>query len=717
MSKLIFVSNRLPVTVKKQRNKITYQESVGGLATGLKQFHEQSDSLWLGWPGVASDRLTQGERETIGTTLEKDFHCHPVFLSEREIERYYEGYSNRTIWPLFHYFPNKTDYETRTFKAYQRVNERFFKALDPFIEKDAVIWVHDYQLMLLPALIKQKYPDVKIGFFLHIPFPSYEIFRLLVDRDAIITGLLGADLIGFHTYGYVRHFLSSVRRLLNIEHHLYKLHYNDRVVEVDAFPMGIDYEYFHRFPDQKRNKPSQPKMKTVLSVDRLDYTKGIIERIRAFEHLLKKYPKYRRKVRLNLIVAPSRDTLGSYEILKRHIEEIVSEVNGKYGDFQWMPIWFLYQRFPQADLISYYREAEVMLVTPIRDGMNLVAKEYIASRKDMLGMLVISETAGAASELSEAITVNTNDLEGVAQGIKQALDMPKEQQRMRNQIMHQRLARYDVSFWASDFLSRLERLEPHIALDLAGEEALDSIVSAYRTSERRLLLLDYDGTLVDFKPIPSQAYPTSGLKKRLKALIDDERNHVVIISGRDQRTLEKWFGSLDVELFAAHGLWHRPRQGSWHMTLSIDNDWKKAIIHVLQRFVDRMPGALIEEKTHALALHYRNSEPDMVAVKIGELKEALLSFQESTQIEVQQGHMVLEVKDQRINKGIAKSLVVDSGTYDFILAAGDDRTDEDLFRVLDDSSYRIKIGYGETRANYRLRGVRHFRKLLDRFIA
>jgi trehalose 6-phosphate synthase/phosphatase len=717
MSKLIFISNRLPVTVKKQRNKILYQESVGGLATGLKQFHEQGDSLWIGWPGVSTDRTTESERKTIRTKLEQDFHCYPIYLSEKEIERYYEGYSNRTIWPLFHYFPNKTDYEDKTFRAYRKVNERFFASLEPFIEEDSVIWVHDYQLMLLPALIKERYPNVKIGFFLHIPFPSYEIFRLLVDREAIITGLLGADLIGFHTYGYVRHFLSSVRRLLNIEHHLYKLNYNDRVVEVDAFPMGIDYDRFNRFTEHETNGRSPDRMKTILSVDRLDYTKGIIERIRAFEHLLKKYPKYRRKVRLHLIVAPSRDTLGSYEILKKRIEEIVSEVNGKYGDFEWMPIWFLYQRFEQAELIRYYREAEVMLVTPIRDGMNLVAKEYIASRKDKLGMLVISETAGAASELSEAIIVNTNDLEGVAQGIRQALDMNKEQQRTRNQIMHQRLKRYDVGFWASEFLSRLERIEAHQSLDLAGEKAITSIVSAYKKSERRLLLLDYDGTLVDFKPIPSQAYPKSGLKKRLKALIDDEKNHVVIISGRDQRTLEKWFGSFDIELFAAHGLWHRPRGGSWHMTLAIDNDWKKAVIHILQRFVDRMPGALIEEKTHALALHYRNCEPEMVSVKLGELKDALLSFQESTQIEVQQGHMVLEVKDQRINKGIAQSILFDRGTYDFILAAGDDRTDEDLFNVLEDSSYRIKIGYGDTRANYRLLEVGDFTNLLNRFIA
>jgi trehalose 6-phosphate synthase/phosphatase len=710
MSKTIFVSNRLPVTVQKKGDELIVSKSIGGLATGLKSFHEQANNLWIGWPGLSSDKASLDEQKEIKNQLTKNYNCHPVFLSQKDIDLYYEGFSNRTIWPLFHYFAEKTEHDIKTWQSYQKVNQFFYKNIKPYLEDDTVIWIHDYQLMLLPQLIRNEFPKVKIGFFLHIPFPSYELFRLLIWKTEILEGLLGADLIGFHTYDYVRHFMSSIRRILNLTHQFYRIQYNHRTISVDAFPMGIDYEFF---ANQKSSKAKKPKEKIILSVDRLDYTKGIVERLKAFQTFLKRYPKYRTKVKLHLIVAPSRANLETYDTLHRQIEKLVSEINGKYGTFDWMPIWYLYQSFDQEDLISYYKQADILLVTPLRDGMNLIAKEYIASSSDYKGMLIISETAGAASELSEAIIVNPNDAENIALGIKEALEMDQEDMISRNKIMHERLKRYNVEFWAKEFLTRLNAVE-HQVISKDDDEYLDinDLKQHYQKANKRLILLDYDGTLVSFTKTPSQAYPSRKLKNLLTDLANHEKNDLVVISGRDHETLERWLGDLPVNLVGDHGLWHRAKGDAWKKTLTIDNSWKPAVFNVLERFVDRMPGSFIEEKSYSIALHYRGSEPDMMSMKINEIKDALFSLKGSTLLEIQQGNKVIEIKDQRVNKGIASQLYSSQKAYDFILVAGDDTTDEDMFKEQKDA-FSVKIGYGVTLAKKRIETVKAFRTILE----
>ncbi len=314
MSRIVIFSNRLPVTVKKNRDGgFEYAESIGGLSTGLKSYHKQAGSLWVGWPGIADDELDIAEKQTIQKTLLEEYQCLPVFLSNRDIDLYYYGFCNKTIWPLFHYFSSKTEYDFDAWAAYNRINRRFFETARPFLGQSDAIWVHDYQLMLLPGMIKEEYSDTPVGFFLHIPFPSFELFRLLIWREEILAGLLGADLIGFHTYDYVRHFLSCTRRLLGLEDNLNRIAYEDRYVWVDAFPMGIDYEWFAGVrtdgpsPEFSIDHVNDEGNRIVLSVDRLDYTKGIPQRIRAFRRFLARYPEYRQKVKLYLIVAPSRE--------------------------------------------------------------------------------------------------------------------------------------------------------------------------------------------------------------------------------------------------------------------------------------------------------------------------------------------------------------------------------------------------------------------------
>ncbi len=714
MGKIVFLSNRLPTTVKRnEEGSLVYEESIGGLSTGLKSFHQEADSIWIGWPGILEEDITGEEKQEIKKTLRDKYQCIPVFLSKEEIDEYYHGCSNRTIWPLFHYFIGKTEYDPSNWETYCEVNRKYFETTEEYLDSEDVIWVHDYHLFLVPELLREGYPQLKIGFFLHIPFPSFEVFRLLIWRKEILKGLLGADLIGFHTYEYMWYFLTCVRRLLGCEDVLDKIIYNGRYVHVNAFPMGIDYERFFNYqiePGVAENPDFSLEngegMKTILSVDRLDYSKGIPQRLKAFECLLKRYPEYKEKVTFYLIVAPSRVEVEAYHQLLKEIRELVSEINGRFGTMDWMPVWFFFRPFTQEMLINYYRQADILLVTPLRDGMNLVAKEYIAARNDYRGMVVISETAGAANELGEAIIVNPNDYRHTAAGIKAALEMPEEEQEVRNRIIHQRLKRYNVDFWGEEFLRALRWTEIY-ALE-AGlprhiKEDLEQIKKAWCQAKKRLLLLDYDGTLVDFTSVPEEAKPDLELRKLLNEAAEDLKNTVVIISGRERQNLLRWLGDIHLHLVASHGLWIRNpgQQEEWSMTAYQDEGWKNVVLPILETYTDRIPGSFIEDKVYSLAWHYRQCDPIIIEAKLPEIRETLNRILQSTNLGIQEGKKVLEVKDRTVNKGQAATYFLNCDQYDFILALGDDYTDEHMFTMLPKETYTVKVGLGKTAARYR----------------
>ncbi|RYL93276.1 bifunctional alpha,alpha-trehalose-phosphate synthase (UDP-forming)/trehalose-phosphatase [Sporolactobacillus sp. THM19-2] len=720
MSKTILISNRLPVTVRKKDDQITFHESIGGLATGLKGYQQKSGSPWIGWAGIADEVLSDDDKQLIDDKLNEKWSCVPVSLTKDDLDKYYYGFSNNTIWPLFHYFLNKTHYDFRTWEAYKRVNNKFFEAVDRIMEADDTVWIHDYQLMLLPQMIRNKYPNAKIGFFLHIPFPSYELFRTLIWREEILRGLLGADLIGFHTYDYVRHFFSTCTRLLGLNRKIHTIIYEDREVHVGAFPMGIDYDFFAGHTTDEPQAASFKKMssmKTILSIDRLDYTKGIPEKIRSFRRLLVRYPQYREKVRFNLIVAPSRVKVDSYKRLRRQITELVSSVNGTYGTVDWMPIWFYFQSFPQEQLISFYRHSDVLLVTPLRDGMNLVAKEYTASRTDLQGMLVISETAGAARELGEAVIVNPYDYNAVAAGIKTAMEMPAEEKASRNKIMQERLKRYNIHFWVRTFLGTLKQVtsQPDIIAAKNLDQDHSLVVNAYRQAKKRVLFLDYDGTLVGFAQTPELAKPDAELRELLRTLAEDPKNTIVINSGRDKSSLEQWFPESNLHLVSAHGLWVRHPNQKWKMTVPLQNEWKKAIRPILQMNADRMPGSFIEEKEYSLAWHYRLCEPDAIDLWLPTIKANLMNLTSSLNLRILQGKKVLEIKDNRVSKGSVTPLFLRGKHYDFVFGVGDDQTDEDLFASLPKNAFSVKVGIDETRAAYRLKSWHAVRALLRKF--
>src|SRR3989339_54278 len=723
MNKLIIISNRLPINITKVEGKLHFEKSVGGLATALSSLRAFPKKVWMGWPGIVDEELNEIEKTEIITELKK-FGCIPIFLNQEKIDKYYYGFSNKTIWPLFHYFPLYTDYNQEYWESYKEVNKRFCNEILKFAKQGDDIWIHDYHLMLLPNLLREYLPDSSIGFFLHIPFPSSELFRQLPYRKEILEGMLGADLIGFHTYDYAGHFNESVRRILGYEHVFSQINTNERVVYSDIFPIGINYNKYSRAKKNKRTKrivgifrKKFKDRKIIVSIDRLDYSKGIPNRIEAYEYFLELYPEYREKVSLIMCAVPSRTQVDTYTQLKYKVDELVGRVNGKFGNIHWTPIYYLYRSLPFEEISGLYNLADIAMVTPIRDGMNLVAKEFIAAKTDAKGVLILSESAGASQELGEAVIVNSHDKREMAEAIKKALEMPIEKQISSNRLMQERLKRYDISRWASDFLDRLnfviEQREIFKTTYLAGKFE-ESLIEDYIKSKQRMLLLDYDGTLVGFYDKPELAMPDNELLNIIEKLSAQKGNSIVIISGRDRNTMDSWFSKLNLTLVAEHGVWIKDIGKDWKTLHHLKREWKKEITPILELFVDRTPLSFLEEKDYSLVWHYRNVNTNLASNRVNELKNILANFTVNLNIGFLEGNKVLEIKNLGINKGAATTRMIRKQKPDFIISVGDDLTDEDMFAVLDANAYSIRIGNEKSKAKFHLKSYKDVRVLLKK---
>jgi trehalose 6-phosphate synthase/phosphatase len=728
--RLVVVSNRLPFTVSIEDGRAVFRESAGGLVTGLSAYIESRkrspapspEHVWVGWPGasVPAELRAELKREALAR-----YQSYPVFLSEEEMEQFYLGFCNATIWPLFHYFPSYTVYQPRFWEQYRQVNEVFCETLLDIVRPDDLVWIHDYHLMLLPGLLKSRAPQLAVGFFLHIPFPSFEVFRLLPGkwRRGILEGLLGADLLGFHTHEYVQHFLQSVLRILGCEHHMGKVSTAEGLVKAESFPMGIDFDKWSAVLDQPdirreasdlRNTLSE--VKVILSVDRLDYSKGILNRLEGFEIFLEANPQYHGRVVLLMVVVPSRIGVYQYDLMKRQIEELVGKINGRFGRIDWTPVVYQYRHVPFQSLVALYSVSDVCLVTPLRDGMNLVAKEYMATRRDGTGVLILSEMAGAAKELAEAIMINPNNREEIAEALTEALVTPLEEQKRRNQIMQRRLRRYNVARWADDFMRALLAIkdeQKRLQTRLVTPEARAELVGSYASARPRLLLLDYDGTLVSYAAEPRMAAPTDPVLRLLGRLASDAANRIVLISGRDRNTLERWFSGLAVSLVAEHGVWIRERDEDWRMTKPLTNDWKPQILPLLERYADRLPGSFIEEKEFSYVWHYRKADPELASLRAKELVDDLVHFTANIDIQVVPGNKIVEVGNAGVNKGAAALYFLSRGDYRFVLALGDDSTDEELFKALPQSAYSIRVGITPSYARWNLPDPRDVLALLS----
>ncbi|MDR7440462.1 MAG: bifunctional alpha,alpha-trehalose-phosphate synthase (UDP-forming)/trehalose-phosphatase [Armatimonadota bacterium] len=717
---MLIVANRLPLTVVRRRDGLRYQPSVGGLARGVGAVFDPGRDVWVGWPGIPVDRLADEERQALEAELAR-WGLRPVHLTETEVQAHYNGFCNRALWPLFHDFPSYAVYDPREWEAYCAVNARFAEAA---AGEEGPLWVHDYHLLLVPRLLRERSVRGPVGFFLHIPFPAWQLFRLLPWREEVVDGLLGADLVGFHTYDDVLHFLDAVRRLRGAEAHLGRVVLGERVVRVDAFPMGIDYERFAgalQRPEVRREvkrlRGELRGQRVILSVDRLDYTKGILQRLVAYDRFLADHPEVHGKVTLVLVVVPSRTEVRRYTSLLRQVREQVAGIEGRYATFGWTPVRYLYRALAFPVLAALYHVADVALVTPLRDGMNLIAKEYVASCADGRGVLVLSETAGAARELSEALLVNPNDVEEVAEALHHALGMPEEEQRRRNGAMQARLRARSVQVWVREWLEALAEVREEqegLRRKWLSPGRWEVLLGAYVRARRRLLLLDYDGTLVEIADRPERAIPDPELCRLLAGLSADPCNRVVLVSGRDPETLDGWFGGLGVDLVAEHGAWVRDSGGPWEAQVSPQPEWKAKLRPVLEAYAGLTPGAWVEEKTASLAWHFRGVDPALAAVRARELVTTLVQLSGTTPLGILHGKQVVEVLDPAVGKGRAARRWLASVPWEFVLAAGDDVTDEELFAVLPEGAHSVRVGFGPTQSAWMVEAPYHLRALLER---
>ena len=714
MGRLIIVSNRLPVSIKTVDGETKFKGSVGGLATGLSSFYNDYKALWIGYPGAKIDSEVEKK-------LTEEFRCYPVNIPKPTFDLYYNGFSNKTMWPLLHSFPMYTTYSQDYWNAYKRVNRLFMGALSKIAKEGDMIWVHDYHLGLLPDMIRKKYNNAKVGFFLHVPFPSYDVFRLLPWHKEIIHGILGSDLVGFHTYDYVNAFLESARVLNGYENRFGLIKLHGHTCTVRAFPIGIDFDRFSSYKSEnvahyrrKIAKISGGK-KLIFSISRLDYTKGTIEQLEAFRYFLAKNQEHVDKVLYVLVVVPSREHVEKYGHVKREIEILVSEINSRYAKEGNTPVLYIYDTLSFGELIAFYKSADVMLNLPLRDGMNLVAKEYIASKDNLKGVLILSSNAGASKDMKEALIVNPYDLEEICNAMEKALGISGTYDYTLNRNIRKRLLGGGVRRWAESFIGSLESsvkvnsIKPMVLDD----ENLRSISSRISSDEKGLIILDYDGTLVPLYENPGEAKPDAELLELLQG-ISGRGHRVAIVSGRKKADLEKWFGGLDISLVAEHGAYHKD-QGArgWERTASFDTKWMGLVREIMEEYRARIDGSFIEQKENSLAWHYGKVRIDGVEDTANEVYNTLTNITANSQVNVLFGKKVVEVSNM-MSKGIYYELVLARKSHGFIFCAGDDITDESLFYVLPDRAISVKVGNGDSEARYRCASYKSLRNSLRR---
>ncbi|HZK92758.1 MAG TPA: bifunctional alpha,alpha-trehalose-phosphate synthase (UDP-forming)/trehalose-phosphatase [Prolixibacteraceae bacterium] len=727
--RLVIAAYRLPFKLSKTRKGYKAIQNSGGLVSAIlalsenfKNSNKDLKNSKIVWAGIANDLPGDATPDSFEN---ENFDILPVTIDNDVNDLYYGGFCNDLIWPLFHYFPTYAVFDNDYFKAYEEANLRFCDELVKTIKPGDFIWIHDYQLMLLPEMIRKKMPEATIGFFLHIPFPSFELFRLLPRqwRESVIKGLLGADLVGFHTHDYAQNFIKSVKRTTGYECHQNTIYTPNKLVKADAFPIGIDYDKFHDACLKKQVLAEKEKLKNnlltnklIFSVDRLDYSKGLLLKLKGYETFLETYPEWRSKVVFNMVVVPSRDNIDKYRNMKREIESTVGRINGKFSSLSWQSIIYQYKSLTFNELVALYDFSDVGLITPLRDGMNLVAKEYVACQVENNGVLILSEMAGAAAELNEALIINPVDNIEMAEAIFNALEMKLEDKQSRLERMKNRISNYNVFTWAFDFFNQTydtKEEQKKMRVRFVNPAITKQIVSDYQKAERRILFLDYDGTLVPFEKYPEMAIILKETRGIIKKLSKDPKNQVVIISGRDKEFLETQFAGINVNLVAEHGYFIKKGYDDWETAITGDEQWKEAVLPILNEYVSRCNGTFIEEKTGSIAWHYRNAESDFAQLRLHELRDDLAEIiRHKTDFEILEGHKVLEVKSGKYDKGQAAIALINGQDFGFIFAAGDDKTDEFLFKALPDSSYTIRVGLSPSFAKYNVTNISELLNLL-----
>ncbi|CAN4104285.1 unnamed protein product [Withania somnifera] len=679
--RLLVVANRLPVSaVRRGEESWSLEISGGGLVSallGVKEF----EARWIGWAGVnVPDEA--GQRALTKALAEK--RCIPVFLDEEIVHQYYNGYCNNILWPLFHYLglPQEDRLATTRsfqsqFAAYKKANQMFADVVNEHYEDGDVVWCHDYHLMFLPKCLKDYNSQMKVGWFLHTPFPSSEIHRTLPSRSELLRAVLAADLVGFHTYDYARHFVSACTRILGLEGTPEGVEDQGRLTRVAAFPIGIDSERFIRALElpqvQEHIKELKDRFsgrKVMLGVDRLDMIKGIPQKILAFEKFLEENPYWRDKVVLLQIAVPTRTDVPEYQKLTSQVHEIVGRINGRFGTLTAVPIHHLDRSLDFHALCALYAVTDVALVTSLRDGMNLVSYEFVACQELKKGVLILSEFAGAAQSLGAgAILVNPWNITEVAASIGQALNMSPEEREKRHRHNFLHVTTHTAQEWAETFVSelndtvieaqqRIRKVPPWLNISDAIER--------YLFSNNRLLILGFNSTLTEsvdtpgrrggdqIKEMELKLHPQ--LKESLLAICNDPKTTAVVLSGSDRSVLDDNFSEYNMWLAAENGMFLRSTNGVWMTTMPehLNMDWVDSVKHVFEYFTERTPRSHFEQRETSLVWNYKYADVEFGRLQARDMLQHLWTGPISNaSVDVVQGLRSVEVRAVGVTKGAA----------------------------------------------------------------
>ncbi|KAK4355345.1 hypothetical protein RND71_024316 [Anisodus tanguticus] len=679
--RLLVVANRLPVSaVRRGEESWSLEISGGGLVSallGVKEF----EARWIGWAGVSVPDEA-GQRALTKALAEK--RCIPVFLDEEIVHQYYNGYCNNILWPLFHYLglPQEDRLATTRsfqsqFAAYKKANQMFADVVNEHYEEGDVVWCHDYHLMFLPKCLKDYNSQMKVGWFLHTPFPSSEIHRTLPSRSELLRAVLAADLVGFHTYDYARHFVSACTRILGLEGTPEGVEDQGRLTRVAAFPIGIDSERFIRaleVPEvQEHIKELKDRFagrKVMLGVDRLDMIKGIPQKILAFEKFLEENPYWRDKVVLLQIAVPTRTDVPEYQKLTSQVHEIVGRINGRFGTLTAVPIHHLDRSLDFPALCALYAVTDVALVTSLRDGMNLVSYEFVACQELKKGVLILSEFAGAAQSLGAgAILVNPWNITEVASSIGQALNMSPEEREKRHRHNFLHVTTHTAQEWAETFVSelndtvieaqqRIRKVPPWLNISDAIER--------YMFSNNHLLILGFNSTLTEsvdtpgrrggeqIKEMELKLHPE--LKESLISICNDPKTTVVVLSGSDRNVLDDNFSEYNMWLAAENGMFLRSTNGVWMTTMPehLNMDWVDSVKHVFEYFTERTPRSHFEQRETSLVWNYKYADVEFGRLQARDMLQHLWTGPISNaSVDVVQGLRSVEVRAVGVTKGAA----------------------------------------------------------------
>ncbi|KAL8227710.1 hypothetical protein R6Q57_015294 [Mikania cordata] len=740
--RLIIVANQLPIKAQRKTDGskgYTFTWDKNSLLLQLKDGlgDEDIDVIYV---GCLKEEIHPNEQDEVSQTLLESFKCVPTFLPPELFTRFYHGFCKQHLWPLFHYMlPLSPDlggrFNRSLWQAYVSVNkifaDRIMEVINP---EDDFVWIHDYHLMVLPTFLRKRFNRVKLGFFLHSPFPSSEIYKTLPVRDELLRALLNSDLIGFHTFDYARHFLSCCSRLLGISYESKRgyisLEYYGRTVTIKILPVGIHMNQLQsvlNLPETESKvaeliEQFQDQGKTMLlGVDDLDIFKGISLKLLAMEQLLIQHPEWLGRVVLVQIANPARGTGRDVKEVKTESYSTVKRINETFGRPGYDPVILIDEPLKFYERVAYYVAAECCLVTAVRDGMNLIPYEYVISRQGnerldkVLGldpctpkksMLVVSEFIGCSPSLSGAIRVNPWNIDAVADAMDCALELSEPEKQLRHEKHYKYVSTHDVGYWAHSFFQDLERTcKDHarrrcwgigfglsfrvVALDLNFRKLLmEHIVSAYKRTTTRAILLDYDGTLMPQSSIDKS--PTSKTIEMLNTLCRDKNNMVFVVSAKSRETLVEWFDDCDkLGLAAEHGCFLRlKRDDEWQTCVQIEEcGWKQNARPVMTLYTETTDGSTIEDKETAMVWSYEDADPDFGSCQAKELLDHLESVLANEPVTVKRGQSCVEVKPQGVSKGlVAKRLLTtmqaQGMTPDFVLCIGDDRSDEDMFEVI-----------------------------------